>query len=84
MLAPKVLEPVRRHLDIAHRVLNILVAEPSLQCSRVVTGICQGIAAGMSQHGRKDREGHAPARSPRRANSVPKGRGLRHDAARTS
>jgi hypothetical protein len=28
--APEVLEPVRRKLDIANRVLDVLVAEPSL------------------------------------------------------
>ena len=29
-LAPEVLEPVRRQLGVAHRVLDVLVAEPSL------------------------------------------------------
>ena len=29
-LAPEVLEPIRRQLSVAHRVLDVLVAEPSL------------------------------------------------------
>jgi hypothetical protein len=29
-LAPEVLEPIRRQLGVAHRVLNVLVAEPCL------------------------------------------------------
>jgi hypothetical protein len=28
--APEVLEPMRRQLGVAHRVLDVLVAEPSL------------------------------------------------------
>ena len=37
-LSPEVLEPVRRQLGVAHRVLNVLVAEPSLQRPGVVAG----------------------------------------------
>src|SRR5262245_3403744 len=57
-LTPEILETIRRQLVVAHRVLDVLVAEPSLQRPRIVTGICQCIAAGVAQHVRKDREGH--------------------------
>src|SRR5262249_4883874 len=59
LIAPEVFEPVRRQLGVAHRVLDVLVPEPSLQRPRVVTGIGQGIAAGVPQHVREDREGHS-------------------------
>ena len=54
--APEVLKPIRRQLGIAHRVLNVLVAEPGLQRPSVVTGIGQRIAAAMAQHVRMNRE----------------------------
>jgi len=38
-LPPEVLEPIRRQLGVSHRVLNILVAEVSLQSARIVPGI---------------------------------------------
>src|SRR4029450_8773700 len=45
--APEVLEPMRRKLGVAHRVLNVLVTEIRLQCACVVASIGQGLAAGM-------------------------------------
>src|SRR5437764_13944478 len=57
-LPPEVLEPVRRQLGIAHRVLDVLVAEPRLQRAGVVAGIGQGVAAAVPQHMRVDRERH--------------------------
>ena len=39
LIAPKVLEPVRRQLGVAHRVLNVSVPEPSLQRPGVVAGV---------------------------------------------
>jgi hypothetical protein len=57
-LSPEVLEPIRRQLGVAHRMLDVLVAEPSLQRPRVVTGVCQCIPAGVAQHVREDRKGH--------------------------
>jgi hypothetical protein len=53
-LASEILEPMRRQLGIAHRVLNVLVAEPGLQRPRVVAGIGQRIAAAMAQHVRME------------------------------
>jgi len=47
---PEILEPVRRKLGVAHRMLNILVAEPGLQRPGVVPCVGQGIATGMPQH----------------------------------
>jgi len=38
LIAPEVLEPIRRQLSVAHSVLDVLVAEPCLQRSRVVAG----------------------------------------------
>src|SRR5262249_61422625 len=61
LIAPEVFEPVRRQLGVTHRVLDVLVAEPCLQRPRTVPGIGQGVAAGMPQHVREDREGHAGA-----------------------
>jgi len=52
--SPEILEPIRRHLRVAHRVLDVLVPEPSLQRPRVVPGIGQGVAAGVAQHVRED------------------------------
>src|SRR5262245_32461923 len=63
LIAPEVFEPVRRQLGVPDRVLDVLVAEPCLQRPRIVPGIGQGVAAGVPQHVREDREGHpgAPA-----------------------
>jgi hypothetical protein len=36
---PEVLEPMRRKVGVAHRVLDVLVPEPSLQRPGVVTGV---------------------------------------------
>src|SRR3954470_18330582 len=47
---PKILEPSRRQLRIANRVLNIPVAQVGLQRPRVVSPVGQGVAASMSQH----------------------------------
>ena len=47
---PKILEPIRRQLGVAHRVLDILVAEIGLQGSGIVALVRQGKAAGMAQH----------------------------------
>ena len=49
-LAPKVFEPRRCQLGIAHRVLDILVAEVGLQGARVVPIVREFITAGMPQH----------------------------------
>jgi hypothetical protein len=44
-LSPEVLEPVRGQLGVAHRVLDVLVAEPRLQRPGVVAGIGKRVAA---------------------------------------
>ena len=62
---PKALEAIGRQLGIAHRVLNVLVAEPGLQRPRVVAGIGQRIAAAMAQHVRMDRKRHLGASAVR-------------------
>ena len=38
-LSPEVLEPVRGQLGVAHRVLDVFVAEPRLQRPGVVAGV---------------------------------------------
>ena len=58
VLSPEILEARRRQLGIAHRVLDVLVAKPSLQRPRVVAGVRQGVAAAMPQHVRVYRELH--------------------------
>src|SRR5262245_50862698 len=57
--APEVLEPVRRQLSVAHRVLDVLVPEICLQRARVVASIGELEPAGMAKHVWVDREGHA-------------------------
>src|SRR5215475_3474631 len=59
--APEVLKPIRSQLGVTHRVLDVLVPEPCLQRPRIVPGIGQGVATGVPQHVREDREGHAGA-----------------------
>jgi hypothetical protein len=44
-LSPEILEPMRRKLGVAHRVLDVFVAEPCLQRPGVVAGIGKGVAA---------------------------------------
>jgi len=49
---PEFLEPPRTQLGIAHRVLNVLVAQIRLQCARVGAPIrqCIAVAARVAQH----------------------------------
>jgi hypothetical protein len=39
LIAPKVFESLRCQLGVAHRMLNILVPQPSLQCASVVASV---------------------------------------------
>src|SRR6476646_932804 len=48
--APKVLKPIGRQLSVAHRVLDVFVAQIGLQRPRVMALVSQGEAAGMAQH----------------------------------
>src|SRR5262245_31267290 len=50
LLSPEIPKPIRAQLGVTHRVLNILVPQPSLQCPHVVASVGQSIAAAMSQH----------------------------------
>src|SRR5215813_11541560 len=61
-LSPEVHKSIRGQLGVTHRVLNILVPQPSLQCPRVVAGVGKGVAAGMPQHVRMYREWSARSR----------------------
>jgi hypothetical protein len=52
LLSPQVLEPGRRQLGIAHRVLDGFVAEPRLQClmsGRAISG-CESYSIGYSRN----------------------------------
>ena len=59
--APEVLKPIRSQLGVTHRVLDVLVAEPRLQCPGVMAGIGQRVAAAVPQHVRVDLRGLALA-----------------------
>src|ERR1700674_1982124 len=50
LLAPKVLEPCRRQLGVAHRVLDVPVPEIGLQRPRVMAAVGKRIATGVPQH----------------------------------
>src|SRR6476469_4566933 len=56
--SPEVLEPVRRQLGVAHRVLDVAVTEVSLQRSRIVALVGQRKATGVAQHVRMSRRRH--------------------------
>ena len=47
---PEILEPRRRQLSVADGVLNVAVAEISLQRSRVVSLVRQRVPTGVPQH----------------------------------
>src|ERR1700756_2709825 len=49
-LTPEVFEPRLAQFRVARRVLDGAVAEPVLNCPRVVPLVGQGIAAGVPQH----------------------------------
>ena len=49
-VAPEIFEPVRRQLGVAHRVLDVLVAEVGLHRPRVCALVGELVAAGMAQH----------------------------------
>jgi hypothetical protein len=55
---PEVLKPIRCQLGVPNSVLDVFVAEPSLQRTGVVAGVRQGVAAAMAQHVRMDRKRH--------------------------
>ncbi len=46
----KFLKPRRRHLRIAHRVLDIAVAEIGLQGARIVSSVRKRVATGVPEH----------------------------------
>jgi hypothetical protein len=63
LTSARILEPIRRKLGVAHRVLYILVPQVGLQRPRVVAGIGERIAASVPEHVRVDREGHLGPRA---------------------
>src|SRR5271154_5304559 len=58
---PEILEPVRSQLGVSNRMLDIAMAQPSLQSPSVMPCVRQGEAARMSQHVRVDCKRHAGA-----------------------
>jgi hypothetical protein len=61
-VSPKVPKPIRRHFGIANGVLDVLVAEISLQRPRIDALIRQQIAAGVPEHVRMNWERQLGAR----------------------
>jgi len=49
-LSPEILKAVRRKLRVAHCMLDVTVAEISLQSPRIVSLVGEGKAAGVPQH----------------------------------
>jgi hypothetical protein len=54
--SPEVFEPARRQLGVSHRVLDVAVAEVSLQRPRIVALVGQRKAARVAQHVRMSRK----------------------------
>ena len=54
--SPEVFEPARRQLGVSHRVLDVAVAEVSLQRSRIVAFVGQRKTTGVAQHVRMSRK----------------------------
>jgi hypothetical protein len=50
LLPPEIFEPVRGEFGVTDLVLNVVVSKIGLQRPRVVAGIRQGEAAGVTQH----------------------------------
>ena len=76
--SPEIPEPHRRQFRVAHRVLDIPVAEISLQGSGVVPLVGKCVAAGMAEHVRMGLKaqlglGCQPAGSCGRTHAVLKG-----------
>src|SRR5438105_15961037 len=69
-LPPKVLEPVWRQLGVAHRVLDVLVPESSLQRPGVVASIGERVSAARAA----DIEKMPDVRGARRIRPLPPGR----------
>jgi hypothetical protein len=61
LIPPKPLEPIRRQLGVAYRVLDVLVTHPGLDRSSIVASIRQGVAACVPEHVRVDRKRHTGA-----------------------
>ncbi len=53
---PKILEPIRRHFGISHRVYDIFVAHVVLKRPCVMPVVGELIPGGVSEHVRVDRE----------------------------
>src|SRR5271170_3908742 len=55
-IPPEILEPRRRHLGVAHRVLDIPVAQVGLERPRVVPLVGKRVTAGVPEHMRMSLE----------------------------
>ena len=53
-LVPHALKPARSNARIAAGMLGIAVTEPVLDEAEVLTFVCEGVAAGVTQHVRVD------------------------------
>ena len=55
-VSPEIFEPAGRQFGVAHRVLNVLVAEIKLDRPRILAGVREVIARGVAQHVRMNRK----------------------------
>src|ERR1022692_706004 len=49
-ILPEILESIRRHFGVAHRVHDIFMAQVVLKGSRVIPIVCELVARRMSEH----------------------------------
>ena len=72
---PEVLEPIRRQLGVAHRVLNVAVAQIGLERPRVVPAVgegepCRGTCGTLTKEQMQDTSVQAPALDSPLATSI--------------
>src|SRR5262249_18786338 len=58
-IVPKILEPLRRELGVAHSVHDVLVSQVVLQRARVLSVVGELVARRVPQHVRVDGKRHA-------------------------
>jgi hypothetical protein len=75
LVPPKILEPRRRQLGVAHRMLDVLVTQVGLQRASIVASIGKRVPASVTEHARMGLEDSLPA-LPARSISLSRGRCL--------
>src|SRR4051794_3676522 len=77
---PEILEPLCGQLGVTRGVLDVAMAKPLLNSSRVMAIVGQLKATGVAQHVRVDREGELGRRADARQLLAEAGRGHRRQA----